>query len=82
VFNLTDATQWVETYSGFSFVGFYNFIVDYFEEKMMLLRSSESKVCLNGGISEYLFCLEYCSPSDLSLQSGLSSSRCCIYRFK
>jgi hypothetical protein len=33
VFNLTDATQWVEIYSGFSFVGFYNFIVDYFEEK-------------------------------------------------
>ncbi|KAF8954717.1 hypothetical protein BDZ97DRAFT_1927811 [Flammula alnicola] len=32
VFNLTDATQWVDTHNGFSFIGFYNFIVDYFEE--------------------------------------------------
>ena len=31
VFNLTDAVQWAESYNGFSFVEFYNFIVDYFE---------------------------------------------------
>ncbi|KAF8955386.1 hypothetical protein BDZ97DRAFT_1764959 [Flammula alnicola] len=32
VFNLTDATQWVDTHNGFSFIGFYNFIINYFEE--------------------------------------------------
>ncbi|KDR66439.1 hypothetical protein GALMADRAFT_283872 [Galerina marginata CBS 339.88] len=31
VFNLTDATQWVEVYNGFNFVMFYNFLVDYLE---------------------------------------------------
>jgi hypothetical protein len=30
MFDLTDATQWLVTYNGF---GFYNFIVNYFEEK-------------------------------------------------
>lgn len=33
VFNLTEAVQWVDVYNNFSFVGFYNFIVDYFEEQ-------------------------------------------------
>ncbi|KAF9043142.1 hypothetical protein BJ165DRAFT_1405518 [Panaeolus papilionaceus] len=32
VFNLTDATQWMETYNGFNFRVFWNFIVDYFED--------------------------------------------------
>ncbi|KAF9044321.1 hypothetical protein BJ165DRAFT_1528874 [Panaeolus papilionaceus] len=32
VFNLTDATQWTETYNGFNFRTLWNFIVDYFEE--------------------------------------------------
>ncbi|KAF8177216.1 hypothetical protein BJ912DRAFT_1045759 [Pholiota molesta] len=32
VFNLTEAVQWVDVFNGFSFVGFYNFLVDYFEE--------------------------------------------------
>ncbi|KAF9533408.1 hypothetical protein CPB83DRAFT_782959 [Crepidotus variabilis] len=32
VFNLTDATQWTETYNGFNFRAFYNFIVDFFED--------------------------------------------------
>lgn len=31
-FNLTDAIIWAETYNSFSFHGFYNFIVDYFED--------------------------------------------------
>ena len=31
VFNLHDASQWVEEYNNFSFRGFYNFIVDFFE---------------------------------------------------
>jgi hypothetical protein len=30
--NLTDVSQWVEVYNGFSFQGFYYFIVDYFED--------------------------------------------------
>jgi hypothetical protein len=31
VFNLHDASQWVEEYNNFSFRSFYNFIVDFFE---------------------------------------------------
>jgi hypothetical protein len=31
IFNLYDASQWVEEYNSFSFRGFYNFIVDFFE---------------------------------------------------
>lgn len=30
--NLTDVSQWVEVYNGFSFQAFYYFIVDYFED--------------------------------------------------
>ncbi|KAF9474972.1 hypothetical protein BDN70DRAFT_936263 [Pholiota conissans] len=33
VFNLTNAVSWTETYNNFSFIGFYNFLVDYFEEE-------------------------------------------------
>jgi hypothetical protein len=32
VFNLTEATQWENAHNNFSFEGFYNFLVDYFEE--------------------------------------------------
>ena len=31
VFNLHDASQWVEDYNNFSFRSFYNFIIDFFE---------------------------------------------------
>lgn len=30
--NLTDVSQWVDVYNGFSFQAFYYFIVDYFED--------------------------------------------------
>jgi len=30
-FNLNDAVQWTESYNGFSYCAFYNFIVDYFD---------------------------------------------------
>lgn len=43
VFNLTDATQWSESYNSFSFVAFYNFLVDYFEE----FRNDSSKKRVN-----------------------------------
>lgn len=33
VFNLTNAEAWVETFNGFNFIAFYNFLVDYFEER-------------------------------------------------
>ncbi|KAF9472011.1 hypothetical protein BDN70DRAFT_900887 [Pholiota conissans] len=33
VFNLTEASTWTESHNNFSFVAFYNFIIDYFEEE-------------------------------------------------
>lgn len=32
VFNLTDATQWVDVYNDLNFCSLYNFITDYFED--------------------------------------------------
>jgi hypothetical protein len=31
VFNLHEASQWVEEYNNFSFRSFYNFVIDFFE---------------------------------------------------
>jgi hypothetical protein len=31
VFNLHDASQWVEEYNNFNFRSFYNFVIDFFE---------------------------------------------------
>lgn len=45
--------------------------------KMMLFQSSALKICSSGGISKCLAHLEYCSRSDLSLQSSFSSPSCC-----